>query len=276
MPVRPKGVVWPHHARRAAHAPDPRPVPTGRDRNHRPAVRQLRRAVAVAARADVDDVEYAYWSAVGEGAMNTQCCAECERGHGTLRLLTLSLLRLQELAVQTHFIDAGGISCESALDVIPEATCETSAAAVRLAHRSLEAHADALAYDPSARVGHALTRAKAALAELEPAMLEGDASLAQAHTHRAAVALARAAAATEASPMAVADEIATALAHLRTPFIVIPRRSPRDARCREAPQLTHDWQPTSAVARRARNGKTVGPGQASIGASDDAHRSLRG
>ena len=51
-------------------------------------------------------------------------------------------------------------------------------------------------------------------------MLEGDASLAQAHTHRAAVALTRAAAATEASPIGVADEIATALAHLLTLFIV--------------------------------------------------------
>ena len=101
-----------------ARLPDREPVPTGRDQHQKPAVRQLRRAVALAARADADDVEYAYWSAVAEGAMDTQCCAECERGHGTLRLLTLALLRLQELAVQAHLIDAGGISCESALDVI--------------------------------------------------------------------------------------------------------------------------------------------------------------
>src|SRR4051812_9805038 len=183
--------------RARAKQPDRRAVPTGRDRNRRPAVRHLRRAVALAARTSADDLEYAYWCAVAEGATDTRCCAACERAHGTLRLLTLALVRLQDLAVQAHLLDAG----DAALDVLLEATYETSAGGLRLAHRALGGHAGTLDSAPGGWVGPALARAKAALIELEPAMLEDDASRAQAHARRVAIALTRAAAGTENSPV---------------------------------------------------------------------------
>ena len=101
-----------------------------------------------------------------------------------------------------------------------EGMCDTSAGTLRLAHRALEAHAGALGYDPGAWVEHALERARAALLELEPTLIEGTAAIAQAQTRRAAVALTRAAAATETDGIAVPDEVATALAHLLTLFML--------------------------------------------------------
>ena len=68
-------------------------------------MRQLHHAIVLAAAADADEVDYAYGEAVAEGAMSTLGCPGCERAHGTLRLLTLALLRLPELAVQAHLID---------------------------------------------------------------------------------------------------------------------------------------------------------------------------
>jgi hypothetical protein len=56
--------------------------------------------------------------------------------------------------------------------------CDTSAGALRLAHRALEAHAGALGYDPGAWVRHALERAGATLLELEPALIEGSSAVA--------------------------------------------------------------------------------------------------
>jgi hypothetical protein len=102
----------------------------------------------------------------------------------------------------------------------PQGLCDTSAGALRLAHRALEAHAGALGYDPGAWVEHALERARAALLELEPTLIEGTAAIAQAQARQAAVALTRAAAATEADGIPVPDEVATALAHLLTLFML--------------------------------------------------------
>jgi hypothetical protein len=183
-------------------------------------VRQLHHAVVLAAAADADEVGYAYGEAVAEGAMSTLGCPGCERAHGTLRLLTLALLRLPELAVQAHLIDVNDAAPEGILDRVLERTCVMSAAALRLAHHALEAHAHALGYDTGAWIKHAHERARVALHELEPSLIEGNTAVAQALVRRAAVALTRAAAATEGDGLAVADEIATGLAHLLTLYLV--------------------------------------------------------
>jgi hypothetical protein len=183
-------------------------------------VRQLHHAIVLAAAADADEVHYAYGEAVAEGAMSTLGCPSCERAHGTLRLLTLALLRLPELAVQAHLIDVNDAAPEGILDLILERSCATSAGALRLAHHALEAHADALGYDAGAWIQHAHERAQVALHELEPDLIEGETAVAQTLVRRVAVALTRAAAATEGDGLAVADEIATGLAHLLTLFLV--------------------------------------------------------
>ena len=183
-------------------------------------MRQLHHAIVLAAAADADALDYAYGAAVAEGATSTLGCPSCERGHGTLRLLTLALVRVPELAVQAHLIDVSEMSPEGILDLVLERLCGTSAGALRLAHRALEAHADAFGYDVDVWVEHAHERARAALRELEPTLFEGETAVAQAQVRRAAVALTRAAAATEGDGLAVADEIATGLAHLLTLFMV--------------------------------------------------------
>jgi hypothetical protein len=180
----------------------------------------LGRAIVLAARADTEELRCSYWCAVTDGALNTHCCADCERNHGALRLLTLAILRLPDLSVQSHLLDAGDGDGDSLLDIILDAVSDTSAGALRLAHRALEAHAGALGYDAFVWVEHAVQRAGAVLRELEPALIEGTAAGAQGRARQATVALTRAAAATEADEMAVPDEIATALAHLLALFMI--------------------------------------------------------
>jgi hypothetical protein len=186
----------------------------------------LHHAIVLAAAADADEVGYAYAEAVAEGAMSTLGCSSCERAHGTLRLLTLALLRLPELAVQAHLMDVNDAAPEGILDLVLERTCVMSAGALRLAHRALEVHADALGYDAGVWSKHAHERARAALLELAPTLIEGETALAQTQARRAAVALTRAAAATEGDGLAVADEIATGLAHLLTLYLVASEAVP--------------------------------------------------
>ena len=183
-------------------------------------MRQLHHAIVLAAAADADEVECAYGEAVAEGALSTLGCASCERAHGPLRLLTLAMLRLPELAVQAHMVDTSESAPDGILDVILERTCATSAGALRLAHHALEAHAAALGYDAGVWIRHAHDRARAALHELEPTLIEGETAVAQTQVRRVAVALTRAAAATEGDGLTVADEIATGLAHLLALFMV--------------------------------------------------------
>lgn len=153
---------------------DPRgPVLGCRERLHDPAVSDLHRAVALAALADADEVEYAYWSAVAEGAANTRTSAEHERSLGALRLLTLATLRLRDLALQASLLDVGDHPFPEAVEVALEAACETGAGALRLAHRALEAHAREIGYDLIAWISHALERTRATLAEIEPGLVEG-------------------------------------------------------------------------------------------------------
>jgi hypothetical protein len=183
-------------------------------------VRDLRHAIVLAASADAEEIRTAYWNAVADGALNTGSCPDCERGHGALRLLTLAILRLPDLSVQAHLLDAGPCPVDGILDFVLEAVCDTSAGALRLTHRALEAHAGALGYDAFAWVEHAVRRAGAVLRDLEPALIEGTTAGAQVQARQVAVALTRAVAATDADWMGVPDHIATALAHLLTLFMI--------------------------------------------------------
>lgn len=183
-------------------------------------MRQLHRAIVLAAAADSDEIGYAYGEAIAEGGMSALGCPGCERAHGTLRLLTLALVRLPQLAVQAHLIDMTESAPDGILDVVLEGMCATSAGALRLAHHALQAHADELGYDAALWIGHAHERCRVALHELEPTLIEGETAVAQALARRAAVALTRATAATEGDSLAVADEIAAGLAHLLTLYLV--------------------------------------------------------
>jgi hypothetical protein len=180
----------------------------------------MQRAMAVAARADASQLERAYALAVAAGGANTRCAERPERAHGALRLLTLATLRLPDLALQAYLLDVAECAGVEALQFELQAVWEIAAGALRLAHRALEAHADAVGYEPAAWVGHALGRAREALAGIEPAPIEGTVAITQEQVRRVAVALTRAAAATAEDAMRVPDETATALAHLLTLFMI--------------------------------------------------------
>ena len=87
-------------------------------------MRDLQRAIAVAARADADDIEYAYWSAVADGVVNTRSGADRERVHGALRLLTLALLRVPDLTLQSHLLDVGEGPGDGMFGVVLHGVCE--------------------------------------------------------------------------------------------------------------------------------------------------------
>jgi hypothetical protein len=66
----------------------------------------MNRAVATAAAADDPQLRRAYSAAVAHGSRNTQCSATEERAYGTLRLLTLATLRLPDLFLYAHVLQA--------------------------------------------------------------------------------------------------------------------------------------------------------------------------
>ena len=65
----------------------------------------MNRAVAIAATADGAELRRAYAAGVARGATNTWCAAEEERTYGTLRLLTLAMLRLPDLFLYAHIVE---------------------------------------------------------------------------------------------------------------------------------------------------------------------------
>ena len=178
----------------------------------------LQRAITVAALADADEFEYAYWCALAEGADDTRSSPVHERRLGVLRLLTLASLRLPDLALHGCLLDEH--PSPDAVAVALEATCLTSAGALRLAHRALEAHAEAIGYTLTAWITHARERARSTLSESESALLEGGRGPISTHVRRIAVALARASAATADDDLRVPDETATALAHLLALYMI--------------------------------------------------------
>ena len=66
----------------------------------------VNRAVAIAAAADQTELRSLYGQAVSHGAANTLCTPEEERAYGTLRLLTLATLRLPDLYLYAHLLEA--------------------------------------------------------------------------------------------------------------------------------------------------------------------------
>jgi hypothetical protein len=183
-------------------------------------VSDLQPAITIAAFADADEFEYAYWSALAEGADDTRSCPDHERQLGALRLLTLAGLRLPDLALQTCVLDVRAPCAPDAVDVALESACHTSAGALRLAHRALEAHGQTVGYAPLAWIIHARERAHSTLAESQSALLEGGPGPLYTHVRRIAVALARASAATADDDLCVAEESATALAHLLALYMI--------------------------------------------------------
>jgi len=160
----------------------------------------------------------AYAAAVSHGARNTRCTADEERAYGTLRLLTLVMLRLPDLFLYAHVAQA---FCEDPeVDRVPAVVVDgvrvIAAGALRLAHRALEMHASETGCEHAVWVDRALGRAGAWLARPAdadvPALLE--------HARRAAIALTRATSATADDRTQMPAELADGVARLLAVYVI--------------------------------------------------------
>ena len=66
----------------------------------------VNRAVAIAAATDQSELRSLYERAVSHGAANTLCTPKEELAYGTLRLLTLATLRIPDLYLYAHLLEA--------------------------------------------------------------------------------------------------------------------------------------------------------------------------
>ena len=114
----------------------------------------INRAVALAATTRQAELRRVYAEAVARGANNTGCTAEVERAYGTLRLLTLALVRLPDLALCAHLLDM--VDERENDPLVARATSDVAAGALRLANRALEVHGRDVGYQTEAWIDLAL------------------------------------------------------------------------------------------------------------------------
>lgn len=177
----------------------------------------VNRAMAVAAAADEPQIRHAYGSAVCNGARNTGCTADEERAYGVLRLLTLALLRLPDLAVCAHVLH---LVCESDEGMLLARTMgEVAAGTLRLAHRALEIHGRDVGYGTGAWIDRALLVAGVAL-DCEGSAEADEPLVALEEARAATVALTRATAATAGDQMLVPEQVADGLGHLLAIYLI--------------------------------------------------------
>ena len=178
----------------------------------------INRAVAIAAATDQTELRSSYERAVSDGAANTLCTPAEERAYGTLRLLTLAMLRLPDLYLYAHLLEAldEEPTVEPVRRLVTLRLGEVAAGALRLAHRALETHAHELGYETDAWVVRALERARGQLSgdlEREERPLVDQA-------RRCAIALTRAIAAAAGEAMLVPGELADGLARLLALYLI--------------------------------------------------------
>jgi len=178
----------------------------------------VNRAVAIAAAADPTELRSLYGQAVSHGAANTLCTPEEELAYGTLRLLTLATLRLPDLYLYAHLLEAldEAPTVEPVPPLVTSQLSEIAAGALRLAHRALETHAHDLGYVTSVWVERALERAHAQLL----GGLGGEERPLVVQARLCAIALTRAIAATAAEGMLVPGELAEGLARLLVLYVI--------------------------------------------------------
>jgi hypothetical protein len=172
-------------------------------------------ALGITARASERELRDAYAAAVSHGADSTWSAAVEERGYGTLRLLTLAVLRLPDLVLYAHVAQAfrEDPEVDRVPPVVVDAVRVIAAGALRLAHRALETHGGEVGYETGVWVDRVLEQAGAWLGgEVDVPVLLDEA-------RRAAIALTRATAATADDRMLLPAELADGLAHLLTVYV---------------------------------------------------------
>ncbi|MGO9898824.1 MAG: hypothetical protein ACLP0J_03820 [Solirubrobacteraceae bacterium] len=111
----------------------------------------IEQAVEEAAHASDAQLRKSYDVALAYGATNTGWRPEEERLYGTLRLVTLAILRLPDLAMIAqlmHMDNEDPVMLEN--PVVLRAACDVASGALRLAHRALETHGRDVGYETGA------------------------------------------------------------------------------------------------------------------------------
>ena len=96
-----------------------------------------------------------YGRAVAFGVANTHCSCERERQFGALRLLTLSTLRLPDVALYGELLHTYAAE-RRACCLVAQTLIGACAGSMRLAHRALEMHALEVGYRADAWVARAI------------------------------------------------------------------------------------------------------------------------
>ena len=157
-----------------------------------------------------------YGRAVAFGVANTQCSRERERQFGALRLLTLSTLRLPDVALYGELLHSYAAE-RRACCLVAQTLIGACAGSMRLAHRALEMHALEVGYRADAWVARAI---EATSDELSISSPEDGLPVALEQARLATLALTRATASTAHDPMLVPGQIADALSHLLVIYLI--------------------------------------------------------
>ena len=158
----------------------------------------IEQAIDEAAHASDARLRKSYEVALAHGATNTACRPDEERLYGTLRLMTLAILRLPDLAMIAQLMHI-----DNEDRVVLRAACDVAGGALRLAHRALETHGRDVGYEIGAWIDDALLTAAVELAREHdevPVVIE--------QVRLATLALTQAAAATGEDRMLVPDRLA--------------------------------------------------------------------
>ena len=154
-----------------------------------------------------------YEVALAHGATNTACRPDEERLDGALRLITLAILRLPDLAMIAqlmHTDDEDG--------VVIRVACDVAGGALRLAHRALETHGRDVGYGIGAWIDDALSTAAIELVREHhevPTLIH--------EVRQATLALTQAAAGVPEDRMLVPDRLAKSLRHLLVVYVIAER-----------------------------------------------------
>jgi len=186
-------------------------------------MQEVGRAAARAAAAGIKEMPAAHQAALSAGSNDVGMTRASELQLGELGLLVLALLRMPDLFLYCHLLEASDLdsSSERRPPLAVARVLILSGAALRLAHRALESHmADqGSGFDTTVRLTDAFTHA-ARLLEDSAAMPDGS-PLLLSHAHHALWALADAAAATsEPNPTVITQRLVDAIAQLLVVFTV--------------------------------------------------------
>ena len=173
----------------------------------------IEQALDDAAHASHARLHKSYEVAIAQGATDTGCRAEEERVCGTLRLITLAILRLPDLALLAQLIHA-----DSEDRLVLRAARDVAGGALRLAHRALDRNGRDVGYEIGAWIDDARLTAAVELAREHdemPVLIE--------QVRLATLALTQAAAATAEDRMLVPDQLAKTLGHLLVVDVIAER-----------------------------------------------------